>query len=79
MPLPVIVQQILVYIALTLVAYALTPKPRAQKPQPGQAEIPKAQEGGPIPVVFGRCCIKESNVLATCDASTRAIRTKSGK
>ena len=72
--------QIAVSIALNLIASALMPRPPQPKP-PGveQLELPTAEEGSPLPVVFGRVLITQSNVLAGYDPSTTGVRTKAGK
>ena len=79
MPLPFIAQ-LLISLALNLVAAALMPRPPQPKP-PGvdQLELPTAEEGSPLPVVFGRVLITQSNVLAGYDPSSTGVRTKGGK
>lgn len=48
------------YILLTLLTavlnYVLMPKPKSEKPERGQPELPFTEEGTEIPVVFG--CIE---------------------
>ena len=80
MPIPLIVQQILVSIAISMLAAALAPRPPAPKP-PGveQLELPTADEGGPLPVIFGRMRLSQSNVIAAYHPSTRDVKTKTGK
>ncbi len=54
--------QIIVWIVTALIQYALQPKP----PQPQAAELkdfdaPTADEGRPVPVVFGTVLVKSAN------------------
>lgn len=80
MPIPLIVQQIIVSVLLTLASAMLAPKPPAPKP-PGvdQLELPTADEGGPIPVIFGRVRMSQMNVVAAYGPRTRDVKTKTGK
>lgn len=71
---------IVVLIASVLVQYALRPKP----PRPPAAELkdfdaPTADEGRPIPVVFGTVLVKSANVVWYGDLRTTPIRSKGGK
>ncbi len=60
--------QIFIAVAVAVIAYALMPKPKTQKPQAAQdLESPTAQAGRPIPVPFGRIRIKGVNILYTGD------------
>ncbi|MBU6952756.1 hypothetical protein KP814_32075 [Hahella sp. HN01] len=72
--------QIVVWIVATLVQYALAPKP----PQPPAAELkdldaPTADEGRPIPVVFGTVLVRSANVVWYGDLRTTPIKSKGGK
>lgn len=86
MPLPVWwlvlkpwVKQLIVAVALLLVSYAITPKPKSPKPPAvGQAELPSAEEGEAIPVIFGTVRVKQSSVLATFRARAIPIRKRAG-
>lgn len=76
--------QILIQIAIMIVSavlsYALTPKPKPPKPASlDDFDLPTAEEGREIPVVFGEVWVKGPNVIWYGDLSSRAIRTKSGK
>lgn len=68
---------------MLVVSYALqaltAPKQKMQVPDPGTLEVPKAQEGETIPIVFGTVLIKSPNVVWTGDASTTPIRVKGSK
>lgn len=55
---------LLVSLALNIVSYLLTPKPKTAKPEAAQdMEDPTAEAGRPIPVVFGTMTVKGLNVL----------------
>lgn len=74
----------LAYIAVLLVAtfvsYALAPKPPKPKPASlSDFDIPTAEEGRPIPVVFGTILVTGPNVLWYGDLRTKAIKSSSGK
>lgn len=76
--------EIFTYIAIlvvsALISYALAPKPPAPKPASIQDfDVPTAEEGRPIPVVFGTVTITGSNVVWYGDLSAEAIRKKGGK
>jgi len=68
-------------IAIALVlSYVLRPKPQ-NRPPPSldDVEAPVAEEGKAIPVVFGRCHVRDSNIVWYGDFKTREIRRKGGK
>lgn len=71
-------------LALLVISYfvsaALAPKP--PKPKPASLEdfdIPVAEQGRPIPVVFGTVLITGANVMWYGDLRTTAIQEKGGK
>lgn len=55
---------LLIGLALQVIGYLLTPKPKQQKP-PAAADLedPTAEAGRPIPVVFGTITVKGINIL----------------
>lgn len=74
----------LIYIAIllatTALSMALAPKP--PKPMPAllqDFDVPTAEEGRPIPVVFGTVTITGPNVVWYGDLGTKAIKKKGGK
>ena len=76
--------QILIYIAILLVsAYvqqALTPKIKPPKPASlKDVDATTAEEGRPIPVVFGEVWLRSPNLLWYGDLSSTAIKKKGGK
>src|SRR5690606_10265503 len=72
--------QIGIMILSALISYALTPKPKPPKPASiTDFDIPTAEEGREIPVVFGEVWITGPNVLWYGDLKAEAIRKKAGK
>ncbi len=72
--------QLVVMLVSALLSYLLQPKP--EKPKPASLsdfDIPTAEEGRSIPVIFGRPKIHGANVVWYGDLGTRPIKTKSGK
>ena len=62
------------------IKYALQPNP----PQPQAAQLkdvdaPPADEGRPVPVVFGTVLVKSANVVWYGDLRTTPIKSKGGK
>lgn len=75
---------LLAYVVIMVVAavlsYALAPKPpQPPKPSLEDFDFPTAEEGRPIPVVFGTAWISGPNLLWYGDLDTEAIRVKGGK
>jgi len=74
----------LIYIAIllatTALSMALAPKPPKPKPAVlSDFDVPTAEEGRPIPVVFGTVTVKGANVIWYGDLGTKAIKKKGGK
>lgn len=70
MPLPFIAQ-LLIGIALQVIGFLLTPKPKAPKPPAAKdLENPTAEAGRPIPVVFGSLTISSVNNLGYWEKET---------
>jgi len=72
--------QIIIMIVALIVAVALAPK--APTPKPASLEdfdVPVAEEGRPIPVVFGTVTITGANVLWYGDLRSTPIKSKGGK
>lgn len=72
--------QIAWLIVSAIISYALTPKP----PKPTAAtledmDVPVAEDGLEIPVVFGEVWLRGPNVLWYGDLGSDAVKTKSGK
>ena len=62
------------------ISVSLAPKPPARRPQSlSEGDIPTAEEGRPIPVVFGTYTIKSSNIVWYGDIRYSEVTTKAGK
>ncbi|MGE4366216.1 hypothetical protein [Thermomonas sp.] len=74
------VVQIGIMIVSALLSYALAPKPQPPKPASiTDFDVPTAEEGREIPVVFGTVWVTGPNVLWYGDLGTAPIQKKSGK
>lgn len=63
-----------------LVATALAPRPAAPKPSTLEDfDLPTAEEGRKIPVVFGVVTITGANVIWYGNLRTKAIKSSGGK
>ncbi|WP_246149893.1 hypothetical protein [Arenimonas fontis] len=72
--------QLAVMIVSAIISYALAPKPPSPKPAAlADFDAPTAEEGRPIPVVFGTVWIKGPNVLWYGDLRSVPIKKKGGK
>lgn len=67
---------------MLIVSYALQtltqPKPRSTRPDAGSVDVPLAQEGDSLSVLFGTDMIKDPHIIWSGNASTTPIKTKSG-
>jgi len=71
---------IAVLVVSVLVQYALQPKtPQPQAAELKDFEAPTADEGRPVPVVFGSVLVRSANVVWYGDLRTTPIRSKGGK
>lgn len=71
---------IAIAVVLAVVAISNMPKPQSQKPAGiDEVELPTAEEGREIPVLFGCRRISGPNVIWYGDMKTKRIRSKSGK
>ena len=71
---------IAIVIVSVLVQYALQPKtPPPKAAALNDVDAPTADEGRPIPVVFGQVLIRSPNVVWYGDLRTTAIKAKGGK
>ena len=68
--------QLILTVVLAAISYALQPTPKTPKGQKpfalGDFDLPTAQEGRPIPIVFGKRFIQGPNV--TWSANLRAVQ-----
>lgn len=68
---------LLISVAISVLSYVITPKPKTPKPQAAtQADNPTAEAGRPKPVVFGTMRVKELNVLGYWDKATQQFQVK---
>jgi hypothetical protein len=68
------------FVSGLVLSYAAAPKP--QQPTPASfsdLEVPIAEEGAPIPVLFGTRDLNAPNVVWYGDLKTVAIKSKGGK
>ena len=71
---------LVVIVVAALVSVALAPKPPAPKPaELSDLDAPTAEEGRPIPVVFGTVLITGPNVVWAGDLRVDPIQKKGGK
>ena len=69
-------------LVLSAISYALSPRPKIEKPQAAGLDdfsLPTAEEGRPIPVVFGTVLITGPNVVWAGDLNVDPIKKKGGK
>jgi hypothetical protein len=73
-------EYIVVLLIVAIVGYAMMPKPPQPKP-PALADfdVPTAEEGRPVPWVFGEGWLTGYNVLWYGDLATQKIKKKGGK
>lgn len=71
---------LLALVVTALVSVALAPKPPEPKPASlSDIDAPTAEEGRPIPVVFGTVLIRGANVVWYGDLEAEPIKKKGGK
>jgi len=72
--------QLILLVVSYIVSAALAPKPPKPKPEALEDfDIPVAEQGRPVPVVFGTILISGPNVLWYGDLRTTPIKSKGGK
>lgn len=72
--------QIVLWIVTTVISYALQPKPQNAKAAGlGDFQVPTAEDGREIPVLFGTRDITGPNVVWYGDLKTKAVKAKGGK
>lgn len=72
--------QIAIMVVSAILSYALAPKaPQPPKPTLEDFDFPTAEEGRPVPVVFGEVWITGPNILWYGDLDTTPIKVKGGK
>lgn len=68
---PVLVS-LAISVAISVVAYLLTPQPKTPKTEVTDLENPTADAGRPIPVLFGTITVSGVNVLWYGDKTTNS-------
>jgi len=69
--------QIIIAVAMAVVAYALSPK--AEPPAPAQEQSPTVEDGLAVPEVYGTCWIDQEVLLAWKIVGRDKIKSKGGK
>lgn len=73
-------EYLVILLISVIISVALAPKPTQPKPAAlADFDIPVAEEGKEIPVIFGTCDIKDSNVLWYGDLQVEPILKSGGK
>lgn len=74
MPFPIlaVLLQLVIGVALTALAYLIMPRTKVAKPEVRDLDLPTADAGRPIPVVFGTETIKGVNILWYGEKTTRS-------
>lgn len=67
---------LIVALALMIVAYLIMPKPKVDSGKTQDLENPTAEAGKPLPVLFGTMTIKGLNVLWFGEKSYRKRKVK---
>lgn len=76
--------EVAIYIAIIIVSQVVTAalQPKPEKPKAAalsEFDVPTAEEGRAVPVIFGTVWVKGPNVIWYGDLRTTAIRKKGGK
>lgn len=70
-------------LVMMVIAYAiqmiLMPRPENNDAVVGDMDVPTAEDGKTIPVVFGTILLKDSNIIDYFDAQAEAIKSGGGK
>ena len=70
-------------LVMMVISYAiqmiLMPRPENNDAVVGDMDIPTAEDGKTIPVVFGTILLKDSNIIDYFDAQAEAIKSGGGK
>ena len=70
----------IVYLVLIVVAIAMIPKPQVQPPAGfDDIQVPTAEEGREIPVLFGTRDLRGPNIVWYGDFEAVAVKKKGGK
>lgn len=71
----------LIYILIVIIiAIALQPKPPGiEPPSLSDIDVPTAEEGRPIPVVFGTYVVQSPNIVSYDSLGYNKVKTSGGK
>lgn len=70
----------IIFIVALVLAVALAPSPPSQKPATlDEFQMPTAEPGRPVPVVFGTYVVKSPNVVWYGDLMSEPVKTSGGK
>ena len=79
MPFPLLVQ-LLITVALAVITYLITPKPKTEKLKAANAvDVPTTEAGRTLPVIFGTVMIRDPNVVWFGDMKVKAVKKSGGK
>ena len=71
---------LVVLLIVVVAAVSLQPKPPEAKPaQLTDIDVPTAEQGRPVPKVFGRCILQSPNVIWYGDLGYNKVKAKGGK
>lgn len=71
---------VIVLIVAIVAAYAISPKaPEPVPPTLKDIQAPTAEQGRPIPVVFGTYVVRSPNIVWYGDLAYKEVRSKGGK
>lgn len=69
--------QLAIAVVVSLIAYAIMPKPKPEKPpETSDLDNPTAEAGRPVPVIFGTITVKGLNVLWYGDKNKAEYQVK---
>lgn len=69
---------IVVFIAALFIASSMKPKANSKPPSSMNLDVPTAEEGRPIPVLFGTRDIKSPNILWYGGVRTTDVKSQGG-
>lgn len=75
--LAMVLVQMVVAVALAVLAFVFAPKPSSPKNDASRdLEVPTAEAGRPVPVIFGDMTIKGPNCLGYWEISKETVKVK---
>ena len=73
-----IIYAVVMMVISAAISYLAAPRPERNDAVVGKLDVPTAEAGKNIPVVFGDMLLKDSNVIDYFDPQTRAISSGGG-